>query len=175
MPSSTALRTTGLRASALTMITGEELSYPVLVVWTFAVSLVGIVVAIGLRRQMLLVDKLPFPGGIASAETIKQMYAKGAEAMARVKMLLAGAAAGAGTKLAAHFLKLHPVGLPGSIAAKAGGASGVSKYTMMNLGFALDPRVLMIVSRALCNARAQSVPSFLWWILAVRGVEEDQQ
>ena len=45
----------------------------------------------------------------------------------------------AGTKLAAHFLKLHPVGLPGSIAAKAGGASGVSKYTMMNLGFALDP------------------------------------
>ncbi|MAT28761.1 MAG: peptide transporter [Sandaracinus sp.] len=139
---------------ALTMITGEELSYPVLVVWTFAVSLVGVVVAIGLRRQMLLVDKLPFPGGIASAETIKQMYAKGAEAMARVKMLLAGAAAGAGTKLAAHFLKLHPVGLPGSIAAKAGGASGVSKYTMMNLGFALDPSVLMIGVGAIIGLRA---------------------
>ena len=57
-------------------------------------SLVGVVVAIGLRRQMLITDALPFPGGIASGETIKEMYAKGSEAMARVKMLLLGGVAG---------------------------------------------------------------------------------
>ena len=68
--------------------------------WTFSVSLVGVVVAISLRRQMLIKDALPFPGGIAAGETIKEMYSKGTEAMARVKMLLGGAAAGAGRDVA---------------------------------------------------------------------------
>ena len=50
----------------------------------------GVVVAVGLRRQMLIGDALPFPGGIAAGETIKEMYSKGDEAMQRVRMLLLG-------------------------------------------------------------------------------------
>ncbi|MBX3250717.1 MAG: OPT/YSL family transporter [Myxococcales bacterium] len=139
---------------AFTILTSEELSYPVLVLWTAAVSLVGVVVAIGLRRQMIEVDKLPFPGGVASAETIKQIYAQGKEAMARVMMLVSGAVVGAVVKLTAHFAKLHALALPGSITAKAGAASGVSKYTFANLGFSLDPSVLMIGVGAIIGLRA---------------------
>lgn len=135
---------------AWTILTGKSLGYVELVIWTAAVSLVGVVVAIGLRRQMIVVDRLPFPGGVASAETIKQMYAHGKEAMSRVQALALGALAGAATKLAAHFAKLHPWGLPGGVAAK----SGASTYTFANLGISFDPSVLMLGIGAIIGLRA---------------------
>ncbi|MCB9603557.1 MAG: OPT/YSL family transporter [Sandaracinus sp.] len=154
--SAASISSAGLVAAipAYTILTDDKLSYVVLVIWTAAVSFVGVVVAIGLRRQMIVVDRLPFPGGVASAETIKQIYAQGKEAMARVMMLLGGGIAGAATKLTAHFAKLHAVGLPGAIGAKAGAASGATKYTLANLGFSLDPSVLMVGVGAIIGLRA---------------------
>jgi uncharacterized oligopeptide transporter (OPT) family protein len=58
---------------ALTILTGKTWSWLELFVWCLSVSIVGVVVAIGLRRQMLIVDKLPFPNGIATAETLDKM------------------------------------------------------------------------------------------------------
>lgn len=139
---------------ALTILTGQELGWFVLVVWTFAVSLVGVVVAVGLRRQMILVDKLTFPGGVASAETIKQMYARGSEAMARVWMLLTGAVAGAATKMTAYLAKLHAWAPPLSLPASSGSAAGVGKYTFANLGLSFDPSVLMLGVGAIIGIRA---------------------
>jgi len=139
---------------ALAVITGEELAYPVLVVWTLAVSLVGVVVAIGIRKQMLLRDQLPFPGGIASAETIKQMYASGKEALARVKALGTAALAAAALKVTTHLTGLHAMGLPLSL--KAGGALAATgqRYTFANLGFSFDPSVLMIGTGMIIGMRA---------------------
>ena len=39
---------------ALTLLTGRELAYPILVVWVLVVSFLGVVVAVGVRNQMLL-------------------------------------------------------------------------------------------------------------------------
>ncbi len=139
---------------ALAMLTGEELAWPVLALWTFAVSLIGIVVAVGLRRQMLIVDRLPFPNGIAAGETIKQMYAKGTEAMSRLRMLLVGGALGAGAKLAIKFGKIGKLGFAGSIAAAPGSASGLAGYSLKNLTFALDPSPLMVAVGAIIGPRA---------------------
>ncbi len=138
---------------AYTILPGKTLSYFELVVWTGAVSLVGVVVAVGLRRQMIVVDRLPFPGGVASAETIKQMYAQGTEAMARVKALVAGAVVGAGTKFVVYFAKLKVWGLPGGVAAKTT-AVGTPTYTFANLGISFDPSVLMIGIGAIIGLRA---------------------
>jgi uncharacterized oligopeptide transporter (OPT) family protein len=105
---------------------------------------------------------------VASAETLKQMYSKGKEAISRVLMLLGGAVAGAVIKLVAHFAKLHPLGLPGSIGAKAGAASGATQYTFANLGFSLEPSVLMIGVGAIIGIRAGislivgAIVSWLW-------------
>ena len=41
---------------AYTMLTGRILGWLELATWTFSVSLVGVTVAVGLRRQLLLVD-----------------------------------------------------------------------------------------------------------------------
>lgn len=140
---------------ALTILTGEQLGWGVLAAWTLAVSLVGIVVGIGLRRQMLIVDELAFPAGIASAETIKQMYARGSEAMARVKALLAGALFGGGAKALIHFAKIKKLLLPGSMNASGTAAgAGITKYTLPNLGFVLDWSPLMVAVGALIGIRA---------------------
>lgn len=140
---------------ALTILTGQELAYPLLVAWTFAVSLVGVMVAIGLRRQMLIQDNLPFPFGIASAETIKQMYAKGSEAMARVFALIGGALAGAAMKLTAYLASWHAVGLPFAL---HGG-----RYTAANLGFSLNPSFLMLGAGMIIGLRAgASICSSAW-------------
>lgn len=142
---------------ALTMLTDYEWSYTILVVWTLSVSLVGIVAAIGLRKQMLIVDDLPFPGGVATGETLREIYAKGAEALSRVKMLLAGIALGAGSKVANLAFGISKGTIPGTIAVKPGGVmagKGFSSISLKNLGFAFDPSLMMISVGAIIGFRA---------------------
>ncbi|MDH5491356.1 MAG: OPT/YSL family transporter [Myxococcales bacterium] len=137
---------------ALTILTGQQFTWGMLAIWTLSVSLVGVVVAIGLRRQMLLIDALPFPNGIATGETVKEMYAKGSEAMARVKMLLAGSLLGASAKLTIALAKLKSLALPGAFAGK--GAMAGKILSLKNLTLALDPSPLMVAVGAIIGVRA---------------------
>lgn len=142
---------------ALTMLTGEVLSYPQLTIWVLSVGLVGVLVAIGLRRQMLIVDDLPFPGGVATGETLKEIYAKGEEAMARVRVLIVGMALGAGSKIATLVAGIKAVGIPGGLSVAPGGALAAKGYTgisLKNLGFALDPSLMMVAVGAIIGLRA---------------------
>lgn len=132
---------------ALTLLTGRELSLGALVLWTFTVSLVGVVVAIGMRRQLLEVDRLPFPAGIATAETLKQMYAAGRQARVRLAMLTAAAGLSGAVKAAGEVLGGLPR-LNWSTAKLGGGA------TWANLGFAWDPSLLLIGFGAIIGPRA---------------------
>lgn len=129
---------------ALTMLTGIALPWPQLAAWIFSVCLVGIVIAVPIRRQMIEIDPLPFPMGIAAAETLKQMYARGAEAMARVQAMgVAGLVAGA-LKPLEHFKIIPSLPFPGAI----GG------YSLKNLTFALDPSLLLVAAGGLMGTRA---------------------
>jgi len=131
---------------ALTMINGHTYTWIGLVAWTFAVSMVGVVVGIGLRRQLIVVDRLPFPGGMATAETLREIYAEGKEAAARLRMLIGAALVGAGIKVIEYTAALKPLALGGWWSAKPGGAlakSGVGGISSGNLGFALEPTVMM--------------------------------
>lgn len=148
--SAAAISSAGLVAAvpALTMLTGQQLTWPMLALWTFSVCLVGITVAIGLRRQMIITDNLPFPSGIASAETLKEMYAAGREAAARVWVLVGAGAFAAAVKLAEGLAKLPKVPIPGSYTA------GKGRVTFGNLTFALEPSVLMVGVGGLIGMRA---------------------
>ncbi len=137
---------------AWTIITGETLSYPMLTGWVMSVGLVGVVVGATVYRQLITVDKLPFPGGLATGQTLKEMYAHGSEALARAKKLLAGMAAGAVSKLSGIFFALHPIGLPFAIPAATGAA--VKSYTANNLTLALDPSALMVAVGGIIGMRA---------------------
>ncbi len=140
---------------AWTMLTGEQLSYPALVVWVLSVGMVGVVVAVALRRQLLEVDKLPFPGGLATGQTLKEIYAKGEDAVSRVQMLGAGAVLGVASKLANLVAHLKPIGLPFALPAGAGAAAkGVTSYSALNLTIALEPSALMVAVGMIIGVRA---------------------
>ncbi|WP_328987449.1 OPT family oligopeptide transporter [Thiorhodovibrio winogradskyi] len=145
---------------ALTLLTGRELAFPVLAVWVFTVSFTGIVLAIGLRRQMLIEEQLPFPNGVAAAETLREIHGRGREAMARIAWLLgAGLMAGLVKAVDAFWQRL-PALVPLSkswgvdLAATWGlAAQGVSQLSPRNLGFVLEPSLMMIGFGAIVGAR----------------------
>lgn len=141
---------------ALAMLTGEQLPWSMLSVWVFSVSLIGIVVAIGLRQQMLLRDQLPFPAGVATAETVKEIYGKGGEAFARVKVLLTAAGIAGllkGINEAIVTIPKFSVEWAMPVKGMLKGA-GLSKISLSNLGFVLDPSLLMIGFGTIIGMRA---------------------
>jgi uncharacterized oligopeptide transporter (OPT) family protein len=73
---------------ALYLSTGRILSWWEIMAWLSAVSFLGVFMAIPLKRQLINIDQLPFPSGIATAETLKSMHTEGAEAMQKAKALL---------------------------------------------------------------------------------------
>jgi uncharacterized oligopeptide transporter (OPT) family protein len=95
----------GLLAAIPAMnLLGYEIPWPELMLWSVAVAFLGVFYAVPLRRQVVEVDKLRFPTGLATAETILAMFSEAAEAMAKARVLiLCGLAAGLFT-LASHFL-----------------------------------------------------------------------
>ncbi len=67
---------------------GHQLSYLQLSAWAFAVAYLGVFFAVPLRRQMVVVEKLRFPTGTATAETIVAMFSEGDSALEKAKVLL---------------------------------------------------------------------------------------
>jgi uncharacterized oligopeptide transporter (OPT) family protein len=120
------------------------------------VCLVGITVSYGIRRQMIEVDKLTFPSGLATGETLKELYAVGSGALGRVWMLASGAAVASAVKLAEHFASIPKWNLPWSIGVRPGGAlekAGFSSVTFGNLGLSIEPTLLMYGVGAIVGIR----------------------
>ncbi|HTM55647.1 MAG TPA: OPT family oligopeptide transporter [Pirellulales bacterium] len=91
------MSTSGLVSSipALYMMTGRQLNAWEMISWLAALSCLGVFMAIPLKRQLIDVDKLPFPTGLATAETLKAMYTSGSEALAKARALGYAAVLGA--------------------------------------------------------------------------------
>jgi uncharacterized oligopeptide transporter (OPT) family protein len=133
---------------ALTLINGTVLPYWQLVLWVATVCFVGIAVAMGLRRQMVIVDKLPFPGGISCAATLNEIYGKGSEATRRVLMLIAGAIVASIIKILELSKVIKSTDLHSQFGFTVGGVAP-SKYT-----WSFDPTLMMMSVGALIGFRA---------------------
>ena len=131
---------------AMTLL-GFEIPLPGLFIWSLSVAYLGVFFAVPLRRQMIVVDKLRFPTGTATAETILAMFAKAREAIDKARALLwAGAAAGAFTLLTYFVpaLEMPPAELLGSSALVAAAAWGFRLYLgpmLFGAGILIGPRV----------------------------------
>ena len=77
--------------AAYLMLTGHHMEWQTLAIWTFFLAMLGVFLAIPMKRQMIDVDQLRFPSGIAAAETLKSLHSEGEEARQK-----AGALAKAG-------------------------------------------------------------------------------
>jgi uncharacterized oligopeptide transporter (OPT) family protein len=79
---------------ALTLTTGRLLTGWEVGLWIGAVSLLGVCLAIPLKRQLINIDQLPFPSGIATAETLRSLHAGSAAAAAKGRSLFIAAIGG---------------------------------------------------------------------------------
>lgn len=92
--SSAGYSTGGTMTSAICaylLITGSHMSWQVLAAWTVALAALGVFIAIPMKRQMINIEQLKFPSGIAAAETLRSLHAKGGDASAKARAMgLAG-------------------------------------------------------------------------------------
>jgi uncharacterized oligopeptide transporter (OPT) family protein len=67
---------------------GERpLSVPITLAWVFFLAVLGVTMAVPMKRQMINIDQLRFPSGIAAAETLRALYSHGSKGMRAAKAL----------------------------------------------------------------------------------------
>jgi uncharacterized oligopeptide transporter (OPT) family protein len=88
--------TVGSAFAALYMVQGHHQPWWVLSGMVFLTASLGVFLAIPMKRQMINQEQLPFPSGIAAAETLRSLYSEGKEAMRKARALLLGIAVGGG-------------------------------------------------------------------------------
>ena len=60
--------------------------------WVFFLAVLGVTMAIPMKRQMINVEQLRFPSGIAAAETLRALHATGGKGMRSARALGLGRA-----------------------------------------------------------------------------------
>jgi len=129
---------------------GYKVSTGSLMLWSLAVAFLGVFFAVPLRRQVVEIDKLRFPTGTATAETILAMFSEAGEALAKARVLIwAGVIAGIFT-LTAHFipqLESPPLHKWVDIGVLTVAASWSFKFyfgpSLFGAGFLIGPRVTL--------------------------------
>lgn len=73
--------------AAYIMLTGHSLPLSVLLGWVFFLAVLGVTMAIPMKRQMINVEQLRFPSGLAAAETLRALHAHGEGGMRAARAL----------------------------------------------------------------------------------------
>ncbi|MEN6458827.1 MAG: OPT family oligopeptide transporter [Thermoguttaceae bacterium] len=89
---------------ALYLCTGRPMLAWQMMAWLFCVASLGLAMAVPLKRQLINVDKLAFPTGTATAETLRSLHSTGAKAMQQAKTLVWCGILGIGVKFWAEGL-----------------------------------------------------------------------
>lgn len=74
--------------AALLLLTGQHMPLGVTFAWIFFTAVLGVTMAIPMKRQMINIEQIKFPDSIATAETLKVLYSEGKKAAGQAKALL---------------------------------------------------------------------------------------
>ncbi|MGH9549027.1 MAG: OPT family oligopeptide transporter, partial [Terriglobales bacterium] len=146
--------TIGVAFGALLLITGQHVDWKVMLIWTLVTAALGVFLAVPIKRQMINQERLPFPSGIAAAETLRSLYGRSRAAIIQAYALVCALVVG----LIVGFLKNGEfpwqlklgLKLPDLIPFKATVKNvDVSKFYM----FGFDPSVLLIAAGMIVGMR----------------------
>ena len=178
---------------ALFLTTGRLLEWWEILLWLGAISMLGVFMAIPLKRQLINVDQLPFPSGIATAETLRSMHEAGGEAVAKARSLFLSGVVGAAlavwrdlfaqirplsryafpaelpflpTQAGRDLLGKYTIGIEGSLIMLAAGAiMGMRVATSMLIGSLVCFGVIgpMLVARGIAEPGYRGIVSWVLW------------
>src|SRR2546423_5036394 len=81
----------GSAFAAFIIINPPSVAVPLILAWVFFIAVLGVTMAIPMKRQMINIEQLRFPSGIAAAETLRALHAKSSQGLRAAKALgLAG-------------------------------------------------------------------------------------
>jgi len=73
--------------AALILITGSPMPLGLSFAWVFFLAVLGVTMAIPMKRQMINIEQLRFPTGTASAETLRALHSHGEKGMRAARAL----------------------------------------------------------------------------------------
>ncbi len=73
--------------AAYIMLNNATLPYWIMIGWVFFIAILGVTMAVPMKRQMINLEQLRFPSGIAAAETLRALHAKGQKGMRAARAL----------------------------------------------------------------------------------------
>jgi OPT family oligopeptide transporter len=137
---------------ALLMIQGEHLPFWTLLVWNVFLAILGVVMAIPMKRQMINVEQLRFPSGVAAAETLRALYAAGRGAMKRARSLWVSVLVGAGVAFARdNPLALYPGALRIPAMVEFPGSLGAHRLTQWTISWEMS--LIMVAAGAIMGIK----------------------
>lgn len=124
--------------AAYLMLTGHHMPWPVLAGWTFFLACLGVFMAIPMKRQMIDVEQLRFPSGVAAAKTLRSLHSEGDEAVAKARSLGFAGLFAAIWKFIVEWRKIE-INFPGTLAG----------YPLAKWTIAFDPNLVMVAAGAI--------------------------
>jgi uncharacterized oligopeptide transporter (OPT) family protein len=97
--------------SAFILITGAPLPLGLTLMWVFFLAVLGVTMAIPMKRQMINIEQLRFPSGVAAAETLRALHSHGKKGMRAAKALAIGGGLAALSQFWSDGLRLIHHGL----------------------------------------------------------------
>lgn len=137
---------------AMMMITGEAMPGLQMFAWISAIAMLGVVMAIPMKQQMINVEQLRFPTGIAAAETLRALHAHEGDASGKARLLGWAGVVGA---VVAFFRDAHarwiPFNLPEKIPLPGLALRG---RPLLDYTLAFEGSLVMVAAGAIMGFRA---------------------
>lgn len=162
---------------AMMMLTGHKLGAVELILFITAISFLGVVMAIPMKRQMINQEQLTFPSGTAAAETLKSMHSASAEAMGKARSLgFAGLLGALNAWLINGRISWMPFNLPGTYfwPGKIGGIEATKLTVGMEGSLIMTAAGAIMGMRVAASLLIGAVINYVWLapLLIEQGVIE---
>jgi uncharacterized oligopeptide transporter (OPT) family protein len=137
--------------AAMLMITGQQMDFWALLGWNVCLAVIGVAMAVPMKRQMINIEQLPFPSGTAAAETLRSLHMQGSGAMQGARALGIAGLFGAGVAwLRDATFTFMPWNLP---AALPFGSLSVAGIPLAGLSLRWDLGLVTVGAGALVGLR----------------------